>query len=247
MAFWYNSRMAREMLDLAEAAEHVHLEVNELKHFAQRGEIAAVKHGESWRFSHRELDEWAQRDLLAADKKALALRHQVILDEERRARRETCAIAGLFKASAVDLNIGAKAKAGLLRDMTDLAVKSELVYDADGLYKELVAREEAASTAIGNGFALLHPRFHDPYMFEDSFIAYGRSTHPVFFGAPDGEATRHFFLVCSTDHEAHLHILAHLAMMIHGTTLAERLDEAEDVDSALRAIAECENEFRKTP
>ena len=95
-------------------------------------------------------------------------------------------------------------------------------------------------TAIGEGVALLHPRFHDPYMFEESFVAYGRSDRPVFFGAPDGEGTRHFFLVCSTDHRAHLHILARLAVLAHGTDLVARLEAAEDADAALAAIRECE-------
>ena len=37
--------MAHEMLNLKQAAEHVHLEMNALKHVAQRGEIAATAKG----------------------------------------------------------------------------------------------------------------------------------------------------------------------------------------------------------
>ena len=124
-------------------------------------------------------------------------------------------------------------------------MKSGFVYDTEGLFKELVAREAAASTAIGEGVALLHPRFHDPYMFEESFIAYGRSARPIFFGAPDGEGTRHFFLVCSADHEMHLHILARLAILAHGTDLLERLDAATAPEEVPEAIAAAEREYRK--
>ena len=152
--------------------------------------------------------------------------------------------AAVFRAEAIDLSVAAKAKAGLLRDMTDLAERSGLVYDVDGLFKELEARETAASTAIGEGVALLHPRFHDPYMFEETFVAYGRSERPVFFGAPDGEGTRHFFLICSTDHELHLHILARLAILAHGTDLMERLDAADSPEAVVAAIADCEAAYR---
>jgi mannitol/fructose-specific phosphotransferase system IIA component (Ntr-type) len=107
-------------------------------------------------------------------------------------------------------------------------------------YKELVAREAIASTAVGEGAAFLHPRFHDPYMFEDTFIAYGRSERPVFFGAADGQGTRHFFLVCSTDHETHLHILARLAVMAHATDFLARLDEAASAEEVIAAIREAE-------
>lgn len=236
--------MPREVLNLKQAAEHVHLDANELKHVAQRGEIAATARGDDWYFEHTALDEWAQRNLLAATPKELKDQHQAMMDEQRRAHREDWGVADFFREDAVDLALAARTKGGILRDMTDLAEKSGLVYDVEGLFKELTAREEAASTAIGEGVALLHPRFHDPYLFEDSFIAYGRSARPIFFGAPDGESTHHFFLICSTDHEQHLHILARLAILAHGTDLLEKLDAAEDAAAVLATVASCESEFK---
>ena len=233
--------MAREVLNLKQAAEHVHLEENELRHVAQRGEVEATQRGDGWLFEHRALDEWAQRNLLAASEKDLKAQHRVMMDENRRADRSDWGVSGLFHVETIDLAVQAKAKAGILRDLTDLADRSGKVYDPDGLFKELEAREAAASTAIGEGMALLHPRFHDPYLFEESFVAYGRSVRPVFFGAPDGEGTRHFFLICSTNHEEHLHILARLAILAHGSDLVERLDAAETPEAVLSAIRECES------
>ena len=237
------SAMAREMLNLEEAAEHVHLGINDLKHFAQRGEVEAVAHGDSYLFSHRALDEWAQRQLLSASARDLKKQHRVIMDEHRRTHRTDWGVADLFDPAAIDLTIPAKAKAGILRDMTDLADRSGKVYDPDALFKGLVAREEIASTAVGNSIALLHPRFHDPYLFAESFIAYGRSLASVFFGAADGEATRHFFLICSTDHELHLHILARLAMLAHGSDLIEALNAADSPEAVLSAIRSAEQPY----
>ena len=237
--------MSREILTLKQAAEHVHLEANELRHVAQRGEIAAEKRGDEWYFEHRALDEWAQRNLLAAGEKDLRAQHRVMMDENRRADRADWGVAGLFDEGMIDLSLRAKTKAGVLRDMTDLAERGGKVYDPEGLFKELVAREEAASTAIGEGLALLHPRFHDPYLFEESFVAYGRIDRPVFFGAADGAATRHFFLICSTDHEQHLHILARLAILAHGTGLMERLETVETPEEAIAAVRDCEAEYRR--
>jgi len=236
--------MAREVLTLRQAAEHVHLDANELRHVAQRGEIEAEKRGDEWYFEHRALDEWAQRNLLASSARDLTEQHRVMMDEDRRAEKSGWGVAALFSAETTDLELTSKTKAGILRDMTDLAERGGRVYDVEGLFKELVAREEAASTAIGEGVALLHPRFHDPYLFEESFVAYGRTQRPIFFGAPDGEGTRHFFLICSTDHEAHLHILARLAVLAHGTDLIARLDEAADADAVLAALTDCESAYR---
>lgn len=235
--------MSREILNLKQASEHVNIEANELKHVAQRGEIEAFERNGEWFFDHRDLDEWAQRNLLSSNRRELKAQHGAMMDKNRRQSREDWGIAGYFSEAAVDLSLTAKAKAGMVRDMTDLAEKSGFVYDTEALFKELLAREEAASTAIGMEVALLHPRFHDPYLFEESFIAYGRSLRPIFFGAPDGAGTRHFFLICSTDHERHLQMLARLAMLAHGTDLLERLNEAVTCEDAVAAIAETEKEF----
>lgn len=237
--------MSHEFLPLAEAAAHVHVEANELKHVAQRGEIDAQIRSGEWYFEHAALDEWAQRHLLASNAKALKEQHRLMVDEHRRAKKGAWGVADLFVAEAIDLAIPAKAKGGLVRDMTTLAERSGFVYDPETLFKELVAREEAASTAIGAGAAFLHPRYHDPYFFEQSFIAYGRSERPIFFGAPDGAGTRHYFLICSTNHDEHLHILARLAILAHGTDLLERLDVAEDPSAVQEALRACEEPYLK--
>ena len=79
--------MSERMLNLKQAAEHVHMDVNELRHFAQRGEVEALERGSDWLFDHRALDEWAQRNLLLAGKRELKRQHSLIMDECRRASR----------------------------------------------------------------------------------------------------------------------------------------------------------------
>ena len=221
------------------------MDANDLRHAAQRGEIAADERGGEWYFRHRDLDEWAQRNFLAADAKEQDRQHRVILDANRRAKRTDWRIWELFRPEGVELGLPSKAKGGAIRDMSDLAAKTGYVYDVDGLFAELKEREEIASTAVGEGAAFLHPRFHDPYFFEESFVAYGRSARGVFFGAPTGEATRHFFLICSTDHEMHLHILARLAVMAHATDFLAALDAAETPEDAIAAIRTAEEKLVK--
>ena len=57
--------MSHEMMDLRQAARHLHIDENELRHFAQREEVPSVKRGDNFFFEHRLLDEWAQRRLYA--------------------------------------------------------------------------------------------------------------------------------------------------------------------------------------
>ena len=58
--------MSREVLNLKQAAELVHIEANELRHVAQRGEIEAISRGDDWYFELGALNEWAQRNLISA-------------------------------------------------------------------------------------------------------------------------------------------------------------------------------------
>ena len=233
-----------ETLSLKAAAAVAHIDPNELRHTAQRGEIDAVLRGDEWLFRRRDVDEWMQRHLLAANEKDLRKCHRSMADEHRRLSADRWRIAGdLLREDCIELALDARTKAGVVRDMTDIAVRSGLVYDEESLFRELLAREEAASTAIGEGVAFLHPRYHAPFMFEDSFIVYARGARPVFFGAPDGAPTRHFFLVCATDRDLHLHALARLAVLAHGAGLVEKLDAAESAADVISAVREAEEEY----
>ena len=219
------------------------MDANELKHFAQRGEVPAQKRGADFIFEHRLLDEWAQRRIVDLPAKQLTGEHAHARAARRKVHGEDFRIASLLPPNAIEPELSAKAKGGVLRDMTDLADATGLVYDPENLFRELVAREEAASTAVGGGGAFLHARFHDPYLYSESFIALGRSRRPVFFGAEDGTGTDLFFLICCTDHALHLHVLARLCLLAHGTTLLEDLRAAPDAAAMAAALKAAEDEF----
>ena len=232
------------MLDLRQAARHLHMEENELKHFAQRGEVPSINRGgDVFVFEHRLLDEWAQRRLLDLAPQKLTGEHRLAMDERRRARGEDLRVSELLRPEAIAPMLTARNRGGVLRDMTDLAESTGLVYDPELLFRELTAREEVASTSVGGGAAFLHARFHDPYMVQESFLALGRAERPVFFGSQDGEGTDLFFLICCTDHAQHLHTLARLCLLAHGTHLLQDLREAADAESMHALFSAAETVF----
>ena len=235
--------MGYQLMDQKSAAAHLHMPENELRHFAQRGEVASVKRGDMYFFEHRALDEWAQRRLMEINDKELKAEHQAAMHDRRRADGHDFHVADLLRPETICPELAAKTRAGVLRDMTDFADSTGLLYDPETLFAELSAREEVASTAAGGGVALLHPRYHDPYLFQETFLALGRAVRPVFYGAQDGTATDLFFLICCTDHELHLHILARLCLLAHGTDLLQNLREAPDAESMHAALKAAEDAF----
>ena len=235
--------MGYELMDLKSAAAHLHMKETELKHFAQRGEVESRRRGDDFFFEHRTLDEWAQRRVMSISAKVLTDEHRLAMTERKRSDGQDFHIADLLRSETIQPRLTAKTRAGVLRDMTDFADSTGLLYDSETLFAELSAREEVASTAAGIGVAFLHPRYHDPYLFQETFLALGRAVRPVFFGAQDGTGTDLFFLICCTDHTLHLHILARLCLLAHGTNLLADLREAEDADGLHAALKKAEDEF----
>ena len=232
-------------MTLEEAAEYVHVPANDLKHFAQRGEVEGVERNGQWRFDMRSLAEWAQRNLLSSSARELDAHNRRMDETARRTQGGAWSVADFFREGAVELSLSAKAKGGVLRDLAELADASGLCYDKESLFRELVSREEKASTAVGGGCAFPHAHFLDPYMFEAPFVAYARSPRGVFFGGPEGEATRHFFLVCSVDHAMHLRVLARLARLAKRTPLLEALDAVETPAEVIAAVRESERGLKQ--
>lgn len=214
-------------LDLKHAAARLHMDELELKHFAQREEVPSHKRGDDFMFESRLLDEWAQRRMIDLPAKKLTGEHSHAMDERAKSSGEVH-ISDLLSEDAIAPFLAAKTRGGVLRDMTELADSTGKVYDKDALFKGLSEREEAASTAVGGGAAFLHVKFHDEYLVSESFLALGRTTRPVFFGAPDNEGTDIFFLINCTDRKLHLHVLARLCLLAHGTTLLADLRAAPD-------------------
>lgn len=228
------------LLDLKSAAAHIHMDELELKHFAQRGEIQAQKRGEDFWFEHRLLDEWAQRRMISLAPKQLTCEHSHAMNQRARSSGEV-RVSDLIAPGGVSAYISAKNKGGVLRDMTELADSTGLLYDKDALFKGLVEREEIASTAVGGGAAFLHVRFHDEYISSESFVAIARAGRAVYFGAPDDEGTDLFFLICCTDHALHLHVLARLCLLAHGTPLLADLRSAPDAETMIAIFKAAED------
>ena len=226
-------------LDLRSAAARLHMDELELKHFAQREEVPSQKRGDEFFFERHLLDEWAQRRMIGLHPKQLSGEHAHAMSERARSSGEV-RISGLLDIGAISPNLSAKNKAGVLRDMTEVADATGKVYDKDALFRGLTEREEAASTAVGGGAAFLHVKFHDEYLVSESFLALGRATRPIFFGAPDGCGTDIFFLINCTDRSLHLHVLARLCLLAHGTTLLADIRAATDAEAMLEAVRSAE-------
>ena len=147
----------------------------------------------------------------------------------------------LFCAEWIEPALQSRTKPSVLRDMVKLAARTDLLYDDSALLRGLEEREALCSTAVDQGVAFLHSRYHDPNLCGDSFVVLGRTVQSIFAGAADGKTTDLFFLLCCQDDVLHLHTLARLCAMAHSTTLLGELRQAATGEEMLTALIRSED------
>jgi len=234
--------MPQRRMSPSEVAEYLHLTGEDLERLIKEGEIPHERQGTRMVFTRREVDAWASRRILGASEKRLENYHRKTTARLERLTTGGEMLVELLRPGAITPALDARTRPSVLKEMVALGERTGLVNYPRELLEMLRQREELCSTALPGGFALLHPRHHDPYMFSDSFIALGRTRVPVHFGAPDGAPTDLFFLVCCRDDRIHLHILARLCLICTRTKLVCRLREAADAEAMRAAILQAERE-----
>ena len=237
--------MPHKIFSLQQAARHIRIPERELFHLVQREEIPFLRHGEEIVFEHRRLDDWAQRRILGLPSKTLAKQHHEAVTERMCHAADDILVERLFRPQWIFPALASRTKPGVIRDMVALAVTTGLLYDDAAFQRAIEERESAGSTAIGSGAAFLHARYHDPYYASDSFVVLGKTVQHIYFGAQDGEPTDLFFLVCCTDDELHLHTLARLCLLAHGTLLLSDLRAARTAEEMYQTLSHAERELLK--
>lgn len=231
--------------NLAEVCQYLHMSQPDVELLVLRKEMPFDNKGGRLIFRKKDVDAWASQRILSLSNKRLTAYHKVSSAKNHDLSKQHAIISELVKQEYIHPALCSRTKPSLLRDMVALATQTGLVMSPDDLLNSLLERERLCSTALPEGIALLHPRHHEPYMFDDSFIVLGRAVHPLPFGAPDGNTTDLFFLICCQDDRIHLHVLARLCMMCRDTKILQEIRTAPDAAAILERLVHSENETIK--
>jgi len=223
-------------MTIPELAKHIGMDAREVKKLADRGVLPGRLIGGEWRFNRAQMLDWLQREMHSLDE-----RHINNLDRAMSEDEDEAVINGLLATEAIDMNLPARSRPSVLRELIKLAERTGMVYDPDALTAALIEREELASTALPGGIAFPHPRRPLPYATAEPLICMARVQAGLPFGAPDGRLTDLFVLVCSHDERQHLLALARLAL-IFNSSLPDDLRDSDDAEEALEAILHTERE-----
>ncbi len=218
-------------LSTREAARLLNVAENTLYRWIRDGRLPAHRIHDPYRFNRVELQEWAAS-------------HQHRVSPELFAPNgSTARIPSLRDAlsrGGAHHDVEGKSREQVLSEVAGLPHIPAGV-DRRLLYQLLVCREALASTGVGSGIALPHPR--DPLVVhvDEPLVLLCFLSQPVDFGAFDGEPVRILFLLLSPTVSCHLQMLSKLSFALHDELLRgllqRRAAEAEILDrlSALEA------------
>ncbi len=232
--------MPHRTLSLEEVADYLHLRPEEVERLLKTADMPHMMRGDRPVFLRGDIDAWASCRILGLPDRRLTAFHEQTTSRIRSIRDEDALMPELLRSEYIDLNLQARTKPAVIREMVEFAGRTGRVNDPKALLESVLAREELCSTALPGGMALLHARHHEDFLYDSSCLLLGRTVATIPFGASDGGHTRLFFLLCCQDDRLHLHTLARLCMMASKTDLLAQLWHAPDADSAHAILGECE-------
>ncbi len=230
--------MPYRTMSLEDFARLIGMDPRQVQREADHGQLPGRKVGGRWRFNRVQVHDWLQDHMLTLDQTRLRE-----IDHAMGRAPDSCPInaTGLIGVEAIELFMQGKTKTSVLRELVEVAYRTGLLYDKQELFQALRDREALGSTALPQGLAIPHPQRPMPYSTAEPLICVGRVINPVAFNAPDGALTQLFFLICSHDSSAHLHVLARLMRILDQDTIAA-LREVEDPADALARLLKREED-----
>lgn len=220
--------------NIDQAANYLALDKGSLLKCVREGSIPFTGSGEAPVFDKDDLDAWASEQILEMDGRRL---ERFERDATAADDGEAFPLYGLVSPERVFLGLEARTKASILSELVARAEGLGLLYDPRDLLESLRAREALCSTALPGGVAVPHPRHHDPYLAQESFLLVARPAVPIHFGAPDGKPSDLFFLLVCQEDRRHLRALARLCSILmdgRRMDILRTADSPEEICEALR-------------
>lgn len=213
-------------LDLREAARLLNVSEDTVYGWVREGVLPAHKVHQEYRFNRVEIQEWA-----------VSRRHPVSpeLFATNGSAEPLPALHGALERGGICYQMEGDRRNAVLGEVSRLPQIPETV-DRARLKELLVTREALASTAIGDGIAIPHPR--DPLVFQvtDPYVFICFLKNPVDFKALDGQPVRVLFVLLSPSVRFHLQMLSKIAFALHDKPFKKLIKTASPPEEILERV-----------
>ncbi|MEW6236767.1 MAG: PTS sugar transporter subunit IIA [Candidatus Omnitrophota bacterium] len=216
-------------IGLTEAARFLGVSEHSLERWIRQGTIPCIESAGEIAFDKSLLREWAQSNKMAwfeSPRKPVS-------------EAKTISLANAIRSGGVYSDIaGTNA-----REVLEAAVRAVALpdgIDRNLLLSKLLERENLASTGLGGGVAVPHPRTPLKNAPPDPIAAACFLSSPIDYGAIDGEPVFVLFLMISPNTKAHLQLLARVGFCLRDKSFTAFLREKPDGEALRRRVEELE-------
>lgn len=190
-------------LKVREVAKLLGVSEKTIYRWLAEGKIPAYRLHDQYRFSKTEVLEWAQAQRIPIVPEALA----------QAASPQEVSLAQALQRGGIVYRLQGQDKQAVLKELVEvMPLPPGLARDF--LYQVLLAREALASTSIGEGIAVPHPRTPILAAGASPQVTLAFLQNPVDFGALDGEPVFALFAILAPTSAAHLQLLGRLSFAL---------------------------------
>lgn len=217
-------------LGKSEVAQLLHLPVRTIERWVRQGAIPCRREGGKYVFDKATITAWArtkklEREPQASPPEVIGTSEEHCLVDCIRSEQivhdlQGTDVEGVLTSAVERLPLGDKAKKDVLT--------------------AILERESLASTGLGNGVAIPHPRSPLTKHIKSPIILVGFLAEPIDFKAVDGAPVFIVFVLLSPDLKTHLKILSKLAFCLKDSRFIDFLRGTPDAESLLEEVGRYE-------
>ena len=197
---------AQEEIAVKDAAEFLRVSEKTIYRWIQQGVIPCYRSHGQYRFHRAELEAWARYKRIGSGFGTPALSEG----------EEAVDLAEAIRHGGVHYKIEGETPEAIYRNIVEIFPLSPPRDPEfkDELARTLAEREALASTGVGKGMAIPHPRHPRDWGLEAPIVGVFFLDHPVDFKAFDGEAVYVLFVLLCATVKGHLQMLAQVSHLL---------------------------------
>src|SRR5512140_2434389 len=141
--------MPRSLMTVQEVAASLHVSTREVVRMAEQQILPAMRVRGEWQFRAGEVWNWIDANIEGLPARREKDRHPEV--------RTALQISEALTESVVEVNLAAKTKTSVIRELAKIAEHGHPLLDTPALTQVLLEREAQGSTALQHGVAVPHP------------------------------------------------------------------------------------------
>ncbi len=227
--------LTKTKLDTKDVAELLQIPIVKVQRWVHQGKIPCRFEKSRYYFKRKEIIEWAKGH-------NMQIAPGVLKEKEETDVQELSLKTGIENGGVFFGLDGDDIYSVLKNAVSQLDLPPHI--DPESVFEELINREEIASTGIGKGVAIPHPRRSLDLKLNAPFISVFFLKNKIDFNSIDGKPVFVLFLMFSPTTQAHLNLLSRLSFLLRDKDFLDRLEACSGQNSLIDLIADKELALR---